>query len=63
MLETFIVLNKKDIEKAKGKVEPIAPRGKRVGREERKKIPFEFFICFFFQKQVNAWVASQEVLV
>ena len=48
MLETFIVLNKKDIEKAKGKVEPIAPRGKRVGREERKKIPFEFFICFFF---------------
>ena len=36
MLEIFIVLNEKDIEKAKEKVEPIALKGKKVGGWERK---------------------------
>jgi len=42
MLETFIVLNEQDIEKAKGKVERITPRGKRVGGKEKHT-----FFCFF----------------
>lgn len=48
MLETFSVLNEKDIEKAKGKREPTVARGKKN-------------ILFF--KQINAWVAFQEALV
>ena len=42
MLETDIVLNEKDIEKAMGKVEPRAPRGKKGGRAGKKNILFLF---------------------
>ena len=42
MLETFIVLNEKDIEKAKGKVERMAARGKEGRVDGKDKHPFLF---------------------
>ena len=59
MLETFIALNEKDIEKAKGKVEPMVPRGERVGGPERKTY---LFILFFFKSREMLWLPPKKRL-
>ena len=57
MLETFIVLNEKDREKAKGKVEPMAPRGKKGAAERSRKTR-----PFFFVKAGKCLDCPQEAL-
>jgi len=56
MLEIFIVLNEKDQETCQ--VEGSANNSKvKKGERGRRKTHF------FFEKRINAWVASQEALV